>query len=445
MSHGRSSPMPSRAFANVSSSPSSAVARVRARALRSSRKRSISSGGVGHLRLQRHLGVVCVPEEHGLLVAQREDLVHQRRVVELARKRPPIRRARRVRLVELAAKLAIVGVGDDGVVAREVERQEVPLELLRARLLARLGLALIRHAAELRLVHHLLAVALHRIDEVLLELRLELREPQLDRGEAGLRGGWERDSREPEVALRVGDDLLPGGREGRVRGALREPLVGVKEPLVLRQLERVHGELRQAGVERLAPLRGARDAEEVRDGAPDARHAIARLLDRADERLPARVPTWLVGFGEQGVESNAALGEHGVDRGLGVVRPDAFERREALESGRGGRNKGIFHGFRGEHCVRDPALLRPPSRPEIARAPESIPASLLGHIRAKHGPRTRSSQNQGSRSSNSGAAAKPQSHKERRGEERRRGEKKGITGRAEGRKNFGENRGQCAR
>ncbi len=297
-------------------------------------------GRFRHLGFQRQLGEVFEAEQQRFLVAQRQDLPHQRGVVVLPGQWALVGGAGGVGGVQLLAQLAIVGVADHRVVAGEVESEQEAFKFLRLGPLGCLGVALRRHAGEQAFVADLLAEGLHRIHQIFFELALQLGQPHGDFLVARLFLGRQGDAGEAEVAQRVFHHFLARGRESGEAGLLLEALVGVEQSFVLRHLQAVFGDLGQAGVEGLAPVGGGDDAEQVRHRAPGARDAIAHVFQRLDQALPAR----LARRGEQGLQRLAIVGEDAVDRCFGMFRPDLVESREG--AGRGGGEQGIFHGAR---------------------------------------------------------------------------------------------------
>jgi hypothetical protein len=242
--------------------------------------------------------------------------------------------ARGIGLVEPGAQRAVVGVGDHGLVAREIQREEPAGQSPGARALGGQRLAGGRHAGKPLLVGDVLGEGLGGIDEMLLELRLQLRQAQRQRAEALLLRLRQGDAGEAEIAQRVGHGLAP--RRALVGEVLapRDLLVGAVQRPALGQLEPPGRDLGQAGVVGGAPGLGVLHAPQVRDRRPRARQAVAQLLQRLDEALPAR----LAGRGQQALQRGAVLRQQRVDGGLGVRGEDAVEGRQA---GKGIRRAGV--------------------------------------------------------------------------------------------------------
>ena len=81
-----------------------------------------------HLAGEGELGVVVEPEQRRALVAQCHDVLDDAAVVPLAGVGSLVRCPGAVRLVDLAAQGTVFGVGDDRVVARELESQQPAIE-----------------------------------------------------------------------------------------------------------------------------------------------------------------------------------------------------------------------------------------------------------------------------------------------------------------------------
>ena len=159
---------------------------------------------LGHLPGQRALGIIRKTKQYRCLVSQRQDLVHQHAVVVFACIRPLVRCARRVGAVHLLAKLPVVGIGHDGVVGRELERQQPAIHLALLGCLSRKIECRVRKPGELRRIRDLLRPCVGRVEHILAEFTRDGGEPLADLLVALLLCRRQVDAREMEIT----DDIL---------------------------------------------------------------------------------------------------------------------------------------------------------------------------------------------------------------------------------------------
>ena len=281
-------------------------------------------GRLGHRVVEAPVGVRREAEELGALCPQAEDLgdalavVVRVLVVAAAVVRPP----------DLLAQVAPVRVGQEGV-HRGARVGDGPLSLVPqplgrggARPAYRLG-----QAREVALALQVEDVALLVGEQVQAELRVERREPLVDRRHARLRGGIELRAGVNEILPHdPRESLLLRGQLGLVRRAV-DRLDPTEEPLVLRDLVLVRGEL---GLH--LDLDGLKVGR-LHGRAPHAVHgrdAIERpagALHRRDRVVEGR------GRGVRGdaVERGERVCHPRLEGGLEVLDVDLVERRHATK------------------------------------------------------------------------------------------------------------------
>ena len=137
-------------------------------------------------------------------------------------------------------------------------------------------------------------------------------------------------------------DLLARlGEARRTRCSSRAP-VGAEEPRILREIDLVLRDLRQAGAVRGAPLRRRLDSEEVADWPPRARKTLFDVAERLDQGLPRRRPAR-----RAGATRGALRARRGCRPGSGrsrARRARAGSRRSggALDAGGPGSEERVF-------------------------------------------------------------------------------------------------------
>ena len=213
--------------------------------------------------------------------------------------------------VEPFAQGTVVGVGDDGVVAGEIQRQQPAFKIFSPGFFACGFQGACRHAHQLGGIGDKVAVGLHAVHEVFLELGLQFREPQRKGLETRLLLGWQRDARELEIAQRIVDHLLTAGAEIDEGGAGGNLLVGAEQGLILRELDAILGHTRQRGVVSRAPGGRAPYPEQMRERPPLAADGLVHHFHRLDQVLPIRG-----GLCEQLRQLLAVVVEHCAERGL---------------------------------------------------------------------------------------------------------------------------------
>ena len=124
---------------------------------------------------------------------------------------------------------------------------------------------------------------LGRVEDVLGEARLQLRDAFGDLHEARLLRDGQIDAREAEVPQRVLEDFLPRRAETLDPG---DSPVAVVKALVLSHLRRVFAQQGKGGVVGLAQLRVVGDRVQMRHRGPCPADAIVHLADGLHDALP---------------------------------------------------------------------------------------------------------------------------------------------------------------
>ena len=175
--------------------------------------------------------------------------------------------------------------------------------------------------------------AVRRIQYVLFELRLQLRELQHHVLEAALAFGVQADAGEAEVSQRMFHHAL-FHRPERIPLAPGNALICAIQRLALGEIRLVRGEKRQAGVVARAQLLGIEDRVQMADRRPDPGHAVLELFERLHDITEG-------GVSQRGqlVDAGPVGGQHFPNGWLDMFGPDGRELRQ-----RGVREERVFHG-----------------------------------------------------------------------------------------------------
>ena len=311
----------------------------------------------GHLVFERLVRGTREAEQLRGFMAQREDLRDARRVVVLAGLRPLVGGAGVVGRVDGFAQRAVVGVGQDRLHHRPLQRGEeavLPLGFRLARQqVARRG----RQAGELCLGQRQ-RPGLGGVEHGLLERRVQLRELGLDLAETRARRLLERDAGIAEAAQAVLDEGALRAIQRGESGALAHGLHGFIKAAVLAELG---GELGDALVGfrvHLAQLGRVLHPVQVRHRRPGARELFVEPFERRDQRIEVAGG----GIGDEALDGGAVVGQHGFDGGHDVRGLEGGEIRQ-----QGRREQGIRGGV---HAARMGAtLVGDKRRPHAACAP----------------------------------------------------------------------------
>ena len=167
------------------------------------------------------------------LLAQVEDFVDQRAVVELAGVRPLIRGAGAVGGIQLFAQSAVVGVGHHRVITGELQADQPAVQLLGRRGLRHLCLGRVGKAGQRRLIADVLSPRLSGIQQLIGEAAGQLRQLHLNRAITLLTSGRQVDAGQTEVTQRVfKNSLLRHVKTGGLRAA-GQGLVSLEQAPVL--------------------------------------------------------------------------------------------------------------------------------------------------------------------------------------------------------------------
>ncbi|MNQ51779.1 hypothetical protein D3C85_657740 [compost metagenome] len=291
-------------------------------------------GRLGHLGGQRQLGVVGEAQQLGQLLAQVEDLGHQRAVVVLAGVGALVGGAGGVGGVQLLAQGAVVGVGHHRVVAGELQGHQPAVEALGLRRLLHLRLGRVGQAGQCGLVADLLGPGLGGVEHLVGEGAAQLGELHLDRAVALLLGFRQVDAAQVEVAQGVLDDGLLRLIEGGCGRAVGQRVPGLVQRAVLAQLGVVGRQLGQAGLVGGAQLGAVAHGIEVADRAPGTTQTRVQLVEGQHQAVPVGCATLML---EDRGDGGAVVGEDLVDGRLDVLGADRRIGRqvEGLQQGIG--------------------------------------------------------------------------------------------------------------
>ena len=231
------------------------------------------------LRRERKVRIVFEPKQRGELLAQREDAVDERRVVEVprggARRARPEKRLAHGTIPRMLHERRIDGVLD----------RRLPGTLLRIVLARHHRLQLRGQPLNLDWRREHEREALRRVEHVVVEIIGELGEFGLNLVETPLLHPFQRHARELGALNHLVENAEAGGglggREGCAQG-LRELVEAAGLPDAQRERDDVALEL----LLDLAPGLGVADALHVGDDAPGGVERMLRVVERAHETLP---------------------------------------------------------------------------------------------------------------------------------------------------------------
>jgi hypothetical protein len=271
-----------------------------------------------HALLERVVGVGLIAEHAGELAPKLEDAAEQRAVVVRA-----VGRAVHVRGVHALAQLAPFGVLHERRVGGHLQREPPAVEALRPGRVTGACARGVRQPGELGLVGQEQLEGVRRVERVVREAGVQLRELHADLLHALLRVGRQVGAGAAELAQRL-LQVAPS------HAAQRPGLVGLREfahrapePVVQWQLRVESRELGQDGVVRLAQLRRVHHRDQVRDRADHAVKPVDQVVQPLDG---ARIGTRRGVVVDQRVQLGLGFGERRAHGGHDVLGADAVER-----------------------------------------------------------------------------------------------------------------------
>ena len=295
-------------------------------------------GRLGHLGHQRHIGVVAVAEQCGFFLPQRQQLGHDRAVVELGSvARGLLARAGDVRAVELFAQGPMGAKLHDGQVDRHLEAEFVAGFALGLGGGRGGGNHVLGHTVEL-LAFHIERKTVGGIERVLAEFLTLFGLSLLDGGKTFFCRTLQLSAAEHKAAqcVVVGAGLL-GCELGRVHGFV----LGV-QALVGAQAGPELGDAGQGGVVGGAQLGSVGHAVEVADRAPGTAQAFGCHVQGLGDGRPVGGE---VGGGH-GLQRSVGGGQQGVHGGRHMLGPNGVEQGQAggVEQGVGRVGHGVSGG-----------------------------------------------------------------------------------------------------
>ncbi len=280
---------------------------------------------VGHLRRQRNFGVAVEAQHLRGFTPELENGGNQRCVVEL--QLAEFGGAGDVGAIEDLPQFTAVGVLHHRQVGRHLQGEFPAAGTGRFGRGARGFQYVLGNAGQLVLVVDDERVVVGGVEQVFLELGRQPGQFLLQVEETRLPVVRQFGAAETEVAQLVVDDLPARVGKRGVVGPRLQRLEFLEQTLVLAELGKVDGDLRQVGVVGLAQFRGVHHRMQVRDLAPGAAELFIGVIERGDELLP-------VGFGglrHRVFDRGAAFGQQLIDGGRDVFGTDVGKARQAGE------------------------------------------------------------------------------------------------------------------
>ena len=226
-----------------------------------------------------------------------------------------------------APQFAIVGILHHGKVAGHPKRKLPSRASIALGLRARFSLHVVGNAGELPVVLDIKRPAVRRIEQMLFELRTQLRDLFLNCFEARFLVIGQLRAAQTKVAELVVDHAALRGVEGRKLGRRLQRAILAEQSLVLAEVCVKRGDLRQIRMKCVAERRRIDHGVQVPDGAPHAVEAVQAFGERRDHARPSCRMT----VGRDRFDRCARLREPLVDRRRHVRRQDGVEARQAGE------------------------------------------------------------------------------------------------------------------
>ena len=209
---------------------------------------------IRHLGGQRVVGIGGKPQQLRQLMTQRDNFVHQGRVVPLASIRPLIGGASSKRGIDLFAQRPVVAVHDDGQIRGDIQREEPAVQLTTGGQLLGGRLRRFRQTGQFSLIGHVPLPAQGGIHHLIAEIGGQLGEASHNLAIALLLLLRQTNTGEAEVAQCVLDLLTLWLAQARILIAGSQLLKCLIEPFVLPDKGLILGEQRQATIMGLAQL-----------------------------------------------------------------------------------------------------------------------------------------------------------------------------------------------